>query len=68
MKSREIDEYDAVFISPHKFLGGPDSPGVLLMNKILYRLKSSPPSTCGGGTVTYVNDFNEKVYNTSLLF
>ncbi|XP_045823644.1 uncharacterized protein LOC123916269 isoform X1 [Trifolium pratense] len=60
IRSGDIDGYDAVFLSPHKFLGGPDSPGVLLMNKALYRLGSSPPSTCGGGTVTYVNAFNEK--------
>lgn len=60
MRSGEIDGYDAVFISPHKFLGGPDSPGILLMNKTLYMLRFSPPSTCGGGTVNYVNSFNEK--------
>ncbi|KAJ1412956.1 Pyridoxal phosphate-dependent transferase, major domain [Sesbania bispinosa] len=60
MRSGKIDGYDAVFLSPHKFLGGPDSPGVLLMSKALYQLRSSPPSTCGGGTVTYVNGFNEK--------
>ncbi|XP_050893951.1 uncharacterized protein LOC127100727 [Lathyrus oleraceus] len=60
MRSGKNDGYDAVFISPHKFLGGPDSPGVLLMNKALYQLRSAPPSTCGGGTVTYVNGFNEK--------
>ncbi|XP_031251464.1 uncharacterized protein LOC116109379 [Pistacia vera] len=51
MRSGEIDGYDAVFLSPHKFLGGPGSPGILLMSKALYRLGSSPPSTCGGGTV-----------------
>ena len=61
MKSGEIDGYDAIFLSTHKFLGGPGSPGILLMNKSLYKLKSSPPSTCGGGTVTYVNGFTEKV-------
>jgi selenocysteine lyase/cysteine desulfurase len=61
MGSGRNDGYDAVFLSPHKFLGGPDSPGVLLMNNALYRLRSSPPSTCGGGTVTYVNAFDEKV-------
>lgn len=61
MRSGKSDGYDAVFLSPHKFLGGPDSPGVLLMNKALYRLRSSSPSTCGGGTVTYVNAFDEKV-------
>ncbi|CAI8619126.1 unnamed protein product [Vicia faba] len=60
MRSGKIDGYDAVFISPHKFLGGPDSPGVLLMNKALYKLRYAPPSTCGGGTVNYVNGFNEK--------
>ncbi|KGN48648.2 hypothetical protein Csa_003039 [Cucumis sativus] len=60
MKSGEIDGYDAIFLSTHKFLGGPGSPGILLMNKSLYKLKSSPPSTCGGGTVTYVNGFTEK--------
>ncbi|KAK3002422.1 hypothetical protein RJ639_022349 [Escallonia herrerae] len=60
MRSGAIDGYDAVFLSPHKFLGGPGSPGILLMNKTLYRLKSSPPSTCGGGTVNFVNGFDEK--------
>ncbi|CAK9163273.1 unnamed protein product [Ilex paraguariensis] len=60
MRSGEIDGYDAVFLSPHKFLGGPGSPGILLMNKALYQLKDSAPSTCGGGTVDFVNGFNEK--------
>ncbi|XP_025809760.1 uncharacterized protein LOC112887719 [Panicum hallii] len=60
MKSGEMDGYDAVFLSPHKFVGGPGTPGILLMNKALYRLNSQPPSTCGGGTVAYVNGFNEK--------
>ncbi|XP_062007288.1 uncharacterized protein LOC133724545 [Rosa rugosa] len=60
MRSGEIDGYDGVFLSPHKFVGGPGSPGILLMSKALYQLRSSPPSTCGGGTVDYVNGFNEK--------
>ncbi|XP_030512238.2 probable cysteine desulfurase [Rhodamnia argentea] len=60
MRSGEIDGYDAMFLSVHKFLGGPGSPGILLMSKALYQLGSSPPSTCGGGTVDYVNGFNEK--------
>ncbi|XVF60994.1 hypothetical protein PTKIN_Ptkin08bG0092500 [Pterospermum kingtungense] len=60
MRSGEIDGYDAIFLSPHKFVGGPGSPGILLMSKALYQLGSSPPSTCGGGTVNYVNGFNEK--------
>ncbi|CAI9098538.1 OLC1v1035203C1 [Oldenlandia corymbosa var. corymbosa] len=60
MRSGAVDGYDAIFLSPHKFLGGPGSPGILLMNKALYHLSSSAPSTCGGGTVDFVNDFNEK--------
>ncbi|KAL3728936.1 hypothetical protein ACJRO7_033514 [Eucalyptus globulus] len=60
MRSGEVDGYDAIFLSVHKFLGGPGSPGILLMSKALYRLGSSPPSTCGGGTVDYVNGFDEK--------
>lgn len=60
MRSGEIDGYDAIFISPHKFIGGPGSPGILLMNKRLYLFGSSPPSLCGGGTVSYVNAFNDE--------
>ncbi|KAK2969262.1 hypothetical protein RJ640_004056 [Escallonia rubra] len=67
MRSGAIDGYDAVFLSPHKFLEGPGSPGILLMNKALYRLKSSPPSTCGGGPfiikfqdTLYVEDIEER--------
>ncbi|KAM5569981.1 hypothetical protein ABKV19_017155 [Rosa sericea] len=60
MRSGEMDGYDGVFLSPHKFVGGPGSPGILLMSKALYQLRSSPPSTCGGGTVDYVNGFSEK--------
>jgi selenocysteine lyase/cysteine desulfurase len=47
------DGYDAVFISPHKFVGGVGSPGILVFNPALYTL--SAPSTSGGGTVTYVS-------------
>lgn len=61
MRSGDIEGYDAVFLSPHKFVGGPGTPGILLMSKALYHLGSSPPSTCGGGTVCYVNSFSNKV-------
>ncbi|KAJ8453181.1 hypothetical protein Cgig2_008065 [Carnegiea gigantea] len=60
MRSGEIDGYDAIFVSPHKFIGGPGSPGILLMSKKLYQLGTSAPSTCGGGTVSYVNGFSEE--------
>jgi len=45
---------DAIFISPHKFLGGPGSCGVLVFNEKLYN-KELAPSVAGGGTVTYVS-------------
>lgn len=61
MRSGDMEGYDVVFLSPHKFVGGPGTAGILLMNKGLYQLKTSPPSTCGGGTVAYVNGFDEKV-------
>jgi selenocysteine lyase/cysteine desulfurase len=44
---------DAIFISPHKFIGGPGTPGVLVVKK--YLLKNRVPSSPGGGTVAYVN-------------
>lgn len=48
------DALDAVFLSPHKFLGGPGSCGLLAFNGNLYP-KDLPPSVGGGGTVVYVN-------------
>ena len=44
---------DAVFISPHKFLGGPGASGVLVFNKRIYQ-RDLPPSVSAGGTVDYV--------------
>ncbi len=44
---------DAVFISPHKFLGGPGASGVLVFNKRIYH-SELPPSVSAGGTVDYV--------------
>jgi selenocysteine lyase/cysteine desulfurase len=44
---------DAIFISPHKFLGGPGSSGILVFNERLYH-RELPPSVSAGGTVDYV--------------
>jgi len=56
--------FDAIFFSPHKFLGGPGSSGVLVFNEKIYR-KDLPPTTAGGGTVRYVgsheHDFAEDI-------
>jgi selenocysteine lyase/cysteine desulfurase len=48
---------DAIFFSPHKFLGGPGSSGVLIFNKTLY--KNKVPDHPGGGTVTWTNPWGE---------
>jgi selenocysteine lyase/cysteine desulfurase len=44
---------DAVFISPHKFVGGPGTPGVLVVKRKL--LTNTVPTVPGGGTVSYVS-------------
>lgn len=44
---------DAIFLSPHKFIGGPGTPGVLVVKRHL--LRNSVPSVPGGGTVSYVS-------------
>jgi selenocysteine lyase/cysteine desulfurase len=49
---------DAVFLSPHKFLGGPGSTGVLIFNEHLYH-RELPPSVGGGGTVDYVSPLDQ---------
>ena len=55
------EEYlDAIFFSPHKFLGGPGSSGVLIFNKKLY--KNTIPDNPGGGTVTYTNPWGKHDY------
>ena len=55
----DLDYKDAVFISPHKFIGGPGTPGVLVARRELFR--NRVPTVPGGGTVAYVNP-TEHVY------
>ena len=51
---------DAVFFSPHKFLGGPGSTGVLVFNRSLYKL--SCPDVPGGGTVAWTDPWGQHRY------
>lgn len=51
---------DAIFFSPHKFLGGPGTSGVLVFNKNLY--KNAVPDCPGGGTVSWTNPWGEHKY------
>ena len=48
-----LDYKDAIFLSPHKFIGGPSTPGVLVVRREL--LRNRVPDVPGGGTVAYVN-------------
>jgi selenocysteine lyase/cysteine desulfurase len=48
-----LKQLDAIFFSPHKFLGGPGSAGVLIFSKRLY--KNDIPDSPGGGTVKWTN-------------
>jgi selenocysteine lyase/cysteine desulfurase len=50
---RPLAYKDAVFLSPHKFIGGPGTPGVLVVRRSL--LVNRVPDVVGGGTVAYVN-------------
>jgi selenocysteine lyase/cysteine desulfurase/LmbE family N-acetylglucosaminyl deacetylase len=47
------DHKDAVFLSPHKFPGGPQTPGVLVVRRELVR--NAVPTVPGGGTVAFVD-------------
>ena len=61
--NRACDEHpmcrkDAVFLSPHKFIGGPGTPGVLVVRREL--LTNRVPVVPGGGTVAYVNPLEHR--------
>ena len=56
----EAQHLDAIFFSPHKFLGGPGASGVIVFNKELY--KNKVPDHPGGGTVTWTNPWGEQHY------
>jgi len=52
------DHKDAVFLSPHKFPGGPQTPGVLVVRRALVR--NSVPTAPGGGTVAFVDPIGHR--------
>jgi len=55
--SDPLMKIDAISFSPHKFLGGPGSPGVLIFDSNLYSNKS--PDDPGGGTVDWTNPWGQ---------
>jgi selenocysteine lyase/cysteine desulfurase len=61
MHPEDAESYlDAIFFSPHKFLGGPGTTGVLIFNQNLY--KNNVPDCPGGGTVSWTNPWGEHKY------
>ena len=54
------ERLDAILFSPHKFLGGPGTCGVLVFNKALYN--SNCPDVPGGGNVKWTNPWGEFKY------
>ena len=55
-----LEKLDAIFFSPHKFLGGPGSSGVMIFDSSLY--KSEVPDNPGGGTVDWTNPWGNYKY------
>ncbi|CAF3318405.1 unnamed protein product, partial [Rotaria sp. Silwood2] len=56
MNASEMAYKDAIFISTHKFVGGPGTPGILVVKKHLFH--NRVPCGCGGGTVNFVTRTN----------
>ena len=54
------ERLDAIYFSPHKFLGGPGTCGVLVFNKELYNTRC--PDVPGGGNVKWTNPWGEYGY------
>ena len=52
---------DAVFLSPHKFVGGPGTPGVLVAKRELFA--NSVPTTPGGGTIVFVGPRSQRYHD-----
>lgn len=55
-----LKDLDAIYFSPHKFLGGPGTPGILIFNKKLYN--NRVPDHPGGGTVDWTNPWGGHKY------
>jgi hypothetical protein len=52
-RHQPLSYQDAIFLSPHKYIGGPGTPGILVVRKEL--MTNRVPDVPGGGTVAYVN-------------
>ncbi|PIP77572.1 MAG: selenocysteine lyase, partial [Ignavibacteria bacterium CG22_combo_CG10-13_8_21_14_all_37_15] len=62
--ANEDEKLDAIFFSPHKFLGGPGTAGILIFNSKLY--KNKIPDDPGGGTVDWTNPWGAHKFVSSI--
>ena len=59
-----MEKLDAILFSPHKFLGGPGTPGVLIFDSKLY--KNLIPDNPGGGTVDWTNPWGQHKFVSNI--
>ena len=64
MRPEGTSGLDAIYFSPHKFLGGPGSCGILIFHQRIYRA-DLPPTIGAGGTVDFVN-FDGQAYSSDI--
>ncbi len=57
---KEEERLDAIYFSPHKFLGGPGTPGIIVFHESLYQ--NEVPDVPGGGTVAWTNPWGGRRY------
>jgi len=58
------EKLDAIYFSPHKFLGGPGTSGVLIFDTQLY--KNQVPDHPGGGTVDWTNPWGQHKFISNI--
>lgn len=59
-----LEKLDAIFFSPHKFLGGPGTAGILIFDSKLY--KNKIPDNPGGGTVDWTNPWGQHKFVSNI--
>ncbi|UOF89468.1 aminotransferase class V-fold PLP-dependent enzyme [Fodinisporobacter ferrooxydans] len=59
-----LEKLDGIFFSPHKFLGGPGTSGVMVFDSSLY--KNTIPDQPGGGTVEFTDPWGGKLYASAI--
>ena len=58
--ANEMEKLDGIYFSPHKFMGGPGSSGILIFDSKFYN--NEIPDNPGGGTVDWTNPWNQYKY------